>query len=152
MPNTVLGKVSLVPRGEYHPDEKYLLLDYVQYQGNGYIVRQECQGITPEEGKYYMLAAAKGATGVQGDKGDKGDTGDKGDKGDKGDQGDPGAQGPQGIQGPQGPQGINGVAVAVDGQYGFSVDENGHLIVSYSGDDAPDFEIKEDGHLYLNLT
>lgn len=151
MPNTVLGKVSLVPRGEYHPDELYKLLDFVQYQGNGFIVRRECKGVTPEEGEYYMLAASKGDEGATGAKGDKGDPGDKGDKGDKGDQGETGAQGPQGIQGPEGPRGINGVAVAVSGQYGFSVDENGHLIVSYTGDDAPDFEIKEDGHLYLNI-
>lgn len=151
MPNTVLGKVSLVPRGEYDPDETYLFLDCVQYQGSSYIVKQQCTGVTPGDGEYYMLAASKGDQGDTGAQGAKGDPGEKGDKGDKGDQGDTGAQGPQGIQGPQGPQGINGVAVAVSGQYGFSVDENGHLIVSYSGDDAPDFEIKEDGHLYLNI-
>lgn len=73
-------------------------------------------------------------------------------KGETGQQGAQGPQGPQGIQGPEGPQGISGVAVAADGQYAFNVDENGHLILSYTGDTAPDFEIGEDGHLYLNIT
>lgn len=69
----------------------------------------------------------------------------------KGEQGAAGPQGSQGIQGPPGPQGISGVAVAADGQYAFNVDENGHLILYYTGDVAPDFEIGEDGHLYLNI-
>ena len=69
----------------------------------------------------------------------------------KGKQGATGPQGAQGIQGPPGPQGISGVAVAADGQYAFNVDENGHLILYYTGDVAPDFEIGEDGHLYLNI-
>ena len=69
----------------------------------------------------------------------------------KGEQGATGPQGAQGIQGPPGPQGISGVAVASDGQYAFNVDENGHLILYYTGDVAPDFEIGEDGHLYLNI-
>lgn len=69
----------------------------------------------------------------------------------KGEQGATGPQGQQGIQGPPGPQGISGVAVAADGQYAFNVDENGHLILYYTGDSAPDFEIGEDGHLYLNI-
>lgn len=69
----------------------------------------------------------------------------------KGKQGATGPQGQQGIQGPPGPQGINGVAVSAEGQYAFNVDENGHLILYYTGDVAPDFEIGEDGHLYLNI-
>lgn len=69
----------------------------------------------------------------------------------KGEQGVAGPQGQQGIQGPPGPQGISGVAVAADGQYAFNVDENGHLILSYTGNTAPDFEIGEDGHLYFTI-
>lgn len=68
----------------------------------------------------------------------------------RGEQGEPGPQGQQGIQGPPGPQGPSGVAVAVEGQYAFNI-ENGHLILYYTGDSAPDFEIGEDGHLYLNI-
>lgn len=67
-------------------------------------------------------------------------------------QGEPGPAGKQGIQGPPGPRGIDGVAVAADGQYAFSVDGNGHLILGYTGYIAPDFSInQDDGHLYLNL-
>lgn len=69
----------------------------------------------------------------------------------RGKQGEPGPQGQQGIQGPPGPQGPSGVAVAAEGQYAFNIDENGHLILYYTGDVAPDFEIGEDGHLYLNI-
>lgn len=69
----------------------------------------------------------------------------------RGKQGEPGPQGQQGIQGPPGPQGPSGVAVAAEGQYAFNIDENGHLILYYTGDSAPDFEIGEDGHLYLNI-
>lgn len=69
----------------------------------------------------------------------------------RGQQGETGPQGPQGIQGPQGPQGINGVAVAATGQYAFNVDSNGHLILYYEGDTAPDFSIGDDGHLYFNF-
>lgn len=69
----------------------------------------------------------------------------------KGEQGATGPQGQQGIQGPPGPQGINGVAVAADGQYAFNVNENGHLILLYTGDSVPDFEIGADGHLYFNI-
>lgn len=68
----------------------------------------------------------------------------------RGAQGEPGPQGAQGIQGPPGPQGPSGVAVAAEGQYAFNI-ENGHLILYYTGDSAPDFDIGEDGHLYLNI-
>lgn len=68
----------------------------------------------------------------------------------RGKQGEPGPQGQQGIQGPPGPQGPSGVAVAAEGQYAFNI-EDGHLILYYTGDVAPDFEIGEDGHLYLNI-
>lgn len=76
----------------------------------------------------------------------------KGPQGATGDTGATGPQGPQGIQGPQGPQGISGVAVAADGTYAFNVDANGHLILSYTGADAPNFSIDSTtGHLILTL-
>lgn len=72
----------------------------------------------------------------------------------------PGQTGAQGVQGPQGPQGVQGpkgdtgtaVAVETSGMYYFSVDNDssspsfGHLFLTYSGDDAPNFSIV-DGHL-----
>lgn len=72
----------------------------------------------------------------------------------------PGATGPAGSTGPAGPQGVQGprgdtgtaVAVETAGMYYFNVDNDsdsptfGHLFLTYSGDDAPDFSIV-DGHL-----
>ena len=75
-------------------------------------------------------------------------------KSDTGSVGLRGPAGPQGVEGPQGvpgPRGINGVAVAASGTYAFNVNEDGHLILNYTGDTAPDFSINEDGHLILNL-
>jgi len=88
----------------------------------------------------------KGDTGPQGPQGIQGQKGATGDVGPQGPKGDTGPQGPQGIQGPQGPQGT-AVAVETEGMFYFNVDEDGHLILTYTGDDPPDFEIDENGHL-----
>lgn len=45
---------------------------------------------------------------------------------------------------------VNEHAVESDGLYGFEVNEEGHLIYSYTGDNPPDFSI-EDGHLYVDI-
>ena len=78
----------------------------------------------------------------------------RGEKGEQGIQGETGPQGAQGVQGPKGEQGergINGVAVATDGHYAFNVNENGHLILSYTGSQQPNFSINENGHLILEV-
>lgn len=199
--STKLGRVSLVPRGEYDPAAAYKWLDVVQFEGSGYLVlRSNITGVAPTDGADYMLLAEKGDTGatgaqgIQGNpgtvftpsvsasgdlswtnngglsnpatvniKGQKGDTGAQGvqglqgpqgvqgKQGEQGPQGEPGPQGPQGTQGPQGPQGINGVAVTAEGQYGFDVNSNGHLILHYSGATPPSMAINADGHLILTL-
>ena len=69
----------------------------------------------------------------------------------RGEQGATGPAGAEGKQGPPGPQGISGVAVAVDGQYAFNVNEDGDLILSYTGDTAPNMHINDDGHLILTI-
>ena len=75
--------------------------------------------------------------------------------------GNQGATGPQGAQGVQGPKGDTGTAVAVEtqGMYYFNVDNDstsptfGHLMLTYTGETAPDFSIDYDstsptyGHL-----
>lgn len=66
-------------------------------------------------------------------------------------QGETGPQGPQGIQGPAGPRGIDGVAVVADGYFAFNVNEQGHLILSYTGSEAPDVSIDENGHLIMKI-
>lgn len=66
-------------------------------------------------------------------------------------QGEQGPQGIQGEQGEQGPRGIDGVAVQADGIFAFNVNGAGHLILSYTGTEAPDFSINDDGHLIYNF-
>lgn len=66
-------------------------------------------------------------------------------------QGDKGEQGIQGERGETGPRGIDGVAVQAEGMWAFNVNEEGHLILNYTGDTAPDFTVNEDGHLIYNF-
>lgn len=47
-------------------------------------------------------------------------------------------------------KGADGVTTETTGTYRFSV-EDGRLVLYYTGDEAPDFELGEDGHLWLNL-
>ena len=94
MPNTNLGKVSCVPRGEYSAATTYYVLDIAGYQGGSYMALKTIAGVTPSnDGVNWMQLAAQGKQGLKGDKGDTGDTGPTG------------PQGPQGIQGIQGVQG-----------------------------------------------
>ena len=139
---TGLGRVALRPRGEYKEGQVYDRLVMVRYDGSGWICLKDGSITIPKEGENWTLYVEKGETGKTGEKGEKGD------------QGDTGPQGPQGVQGPQGqqgPQGVGGITVAVEGQYGFSVSEEGHLLVHYTGDTAPNFSLLEDGHLYLTI-
>lgn len=77
----------------------------------------------------------------------------------RGDRGEQGIQGPAGPQGIRGPKGDTGTAVAVEtaGMFYFSVDNNsesetfGHLFLTYSGTEAPDFSINNDGHLIWTI-
>lgn len=79
-----LGRVSLVPRGEYDPVAQYVRLDMVRYGGSSYLVLRDVQGVTPTDGTDYVLVAEKGGSG---------DTGPAGPQGPKGEPGPPGADG-----------------------------------------------------------
>lgn len=128
--------------------------------------------VTDRDGNEHKTTILNGAKGERGDKGDKGEQGVKGDKGEqgiqgvqgiqgeigpKGEKGDRGIQGEQGIQGEPGQQGekgndgINGVAVASSGFFAFNVTQDGMLQLTYTGEDEPDIELRDDGHLYLTL-
>lgn len=78
MAKTSLGKVAILPRGEYSSIENYKRLDIVTYNGSSYLCLQDCTGIDVTNAEYWQILAEKG---------DKGDTGAKGDKGEKGDTG-----------------------------------------------------------------
>lgn len=79
--STPLGRVSLVPRGEYDPAAAYVRLDLVQYGGSGYLVLRPVRGVTPEDGGDYMLLAERGEPGEPGGPGQKGDPGERGPQG-----------------------------------------------------------------------
>lgn len=87
MPRTILGKVSLAPRGEYSPEAAYTALDVVSYRGSSWLALKNVTGVMPEEGESWMLLAQKG---------DQGEQGIQGIQGIQGETGGPGPTGPQG--------------------------------------------------------
>lgn len=90
---TILGKVSITPKGEYDPAVSYERLDAVRHEGSTFLVLRPVQGVTPEDGENYMLMAQRGsvgetgATGPQGNQGVQGEQGEVGEKGETGETG-----------------------------------------------------------------
>lgn len=76
-----LGKVSIVPRGNYTPENSYRALDIVTHDGSAYLVLKDCTGVTPATGEFYQLLSQRGPQGEKGEPGPKGDTGAKGASG-----------------------------------------------------------------------
>ena len=100
MPNTVLGKVSCTPKGDYNEGTAYVVLDIVAYGGGSYMALKDVQGVMPSnDGVNWMQLAAPGEKGDKGDTGNTGPQGKQGEQGQKGDKGDPGNTGPQGDPG-----------------------------------------------------
>lgn len=65
-----------------------------------------------------------------------------------GPKGDPGAQGERGQKGDPGEDGRNAVVIEIGAvEYYFQIDPEGHLIMTYGGDEAPVFYINNEGHL-----
>lgn len=64
MPRTILGKVSLTPKGEYSPDTAYTALDVVSYGGSSWLALQDVTGVAPADGENWMLLAQKGDQGA----------------------------------------------------------------------------------------
>lgn len=80
--STKLGRVSLVPRGEYDPSAAYDRLDIVEYEGSGYLVLVDgTKGVTPADGPNYMLLVERGGPGQPGDRGPQGVPGAPGSPG-----------------------------------------------------------------------
>ena len=75
MAKTSLGKVGILPKGEYSSATQYLRLDIVSYNGSSYLCIKDCIGVDVTNKEYWLLIAQKG---------DKGDIGEKGEKGDAG--------------------------------------------------------------------
>lgn len=113
--------MSLAARGEYDPAAEYRRLDLVRYEGCGYVVLREVQGVTPEDGADYMLLAERGGAGPEG---------------------------PAGPAGPQGPQGADGSSFVVLGRYEtLEALEAAHP--AGSGGDAWAVGTAEDNDIYL---
>lgn len=51
----------------------------------------------------------------------------------------------------RGERGYPGIAVETSGIFAFTVSPEGHLILSYTGDDAPGLSINEGGHLIFSF-
>ena len=73
MADTVLGKVSCVPRGDYDVGTAYTALDIVGYSGGSYMALRDVQGVTPgNDGTNWMQLAGPGTPGAQGERGEPG--------------------------------------------------------------------------------
>lgn len=71
-------------------------------------------------------------------------------QGPAGARGEAGSPGDPGLQGPPGKDGLNGVITRVHtSEFGFEIDENGHLILEYAEGmgERPNFSINSSGHL-----
>lgn len=56
-----LGRVSIVPKGEWNNNNTYIRLDLVNYNGSSYIAKQNVPvNINLDNSNYWMLVAAKG--------------------------------------------------------------------------------------------
>lgn len=100
--------------------------------------------------RFEIPRGRQGATGPAGPQGVQGPRGEDGPQGPTGPRGETGAQGPKGDPGPQGERGVAAV-VPTTGSYIFQVDERGHLILHYTGEEAPAFSVNDSGHLVLTL-
>ena len=57
MPNTILGKVSITPKGAYDPEVQYTRLDAVTHKGDSYLALRDVQGVDPVDGTDWMMLA-----------------------------------------------------------------------------------------------
>ena len=101
MAKQILGRVSIILKGEYNSTTNYQKLDIVSYNGSSYACLKESVGVLPTDTNYWQLVAEKGEQGIQGVQGI---------------QGERGLQGEQGIQGIAGENGKDGL----DGQDGYT--------------------------------
>ena len=162
MANTVLGKVSCVPRGDYSASATYTVLDIAGYQGGSYMALKTVTGVTPSnDGVNWMQLSGPGLPGEQGEQGEPGaaagfgqatatvdestgtpsvdvttsgpDTAKVFNFAFSGLKGETGAKGDTGDKGDTGATGPQGVSVT-DAE----IDESGHLIITLSAGEPID--------------
>ena len=96
MPETILGKVSVTPKGAYDAGTQYERLDAVSHGGGSWMALKTVQGVEPgTDPESWMQLAEKGKTG------------------DTGPQGAPGKDGADGSPGPAGQNGQDGAAATI---------------------------------------
>ena len=96
MPETILGKVSVTPKGAYDAGTQYERLDAVSHGGGSWMALKTVQGVEPGTApESWMQLAEKGKTG------------------DTGPQGAPGKDGADGSPGPAGQNGQDGAAATI---------------------------------------
>lgn len=162
MPNTVLGKVSCVPRGDYSASATYTVLDIAGYQGGSYMALKTVTGVTPSnDGVNWMQLSGPGLPGEQGEQGEPGaaagfgqatatvdettgtpsvdvttsgpDTAKVFNFAFSGLKGETGAKGDKGDKGDTGATGPQGVSV-IDAE----INEAGHLVITLSAGEPID--------------
>lgn len=162
MANTVLGKVSCVPRGDYSASATYTVLDIAGYQGGSYMALKTITGVTPSnDGVNWMQLSGPGLPGEQGEQGEPGEAAGFGQATATVDEstgtpsvdvttsgpdtakvfnfafsglkGETGAKGDTGDKGDTGATGPQGVSVT-DAE----IDESGHLIITLSAGEPID--------------
>lgn len=162
MPNTVLGKVSCVPRGDYSASATYTVLDIAGYQGGSYMALKTVTGVTPSnDGINWMQLSGPGLPGEQGEQGEPGaaagfgqatatvdettgtpsvdvttsgpDTAKVFNFAFSGLKGETGAKGDTGDKGDTGATGPQGVSVT-----NAQIDGSGHLIITLSAGEPID--------------
>lgn len=82
MPEIVLGKVGLTPKGSFTPSTIYEKLDVVLYEGESYVSLTDNNSFPITNISAWQLLSERGEKGDQGIQGEEGDKGDKGDPGD----------------------------------------------------------------------
>lgn len=162
MPNTVLGKVTCVPRGDYSASATYTVLDIAGYQGGSYMALKTVTGVTPSnDGINWMQLSGPGLPGEQGEQGEPGaaagfgqatatvdettgtpsvdvttsgpDTAKVFNFAFSGLKGETGAKGDTGDKGDTGATGPQGVSVT-----NAEIDGSGHLIITLSAGEPID--------------
>ena len=162
MPNTVLGKVTCVPRGDYSASATYTVLDIAGYQGGSYMALKTVTGVTPSnDGINWMQLSGPGLPGEQGEQGEPGEAAGFGQATATVDEttgtpsvdvttsgpdtakvfnfafsglkGETGAKGDKGDKGDTGATGPQGVSV-IDAE----INEAGHLVITLSAGEPID--------------
>ena len=96
MSETILGKVSVTPKGAYAAGTQYERLDAISHEGGSWMALKTVQGVEPgTDPESWMQLAEKGKTG------------------DTGPQGAPGKDGVDGSPGPAGQNGQDGAAATI---------------------------------------